>query len=113
MSCASQEEKRLAEIREFLGDLFIGAEGFMTFWTLQDKKSSYFLPSRNDEAAEWVNGQAETETKDVYVGIGTRDMNLGAERRCRFRRTRPPVPVQLGQRHGEFGHLCSGEQRRA
>lgn len=79
MSCETQDEKRLAEIREFLGDLFIGAEGFMTFWTLQDKKSSYFLPSRNDEAAEWVNGQAET--KDVYVGIGTRDMNLGAERR--------------------------------
>jgi len=24
---------------------------------------------------------------------------------CRFRRIRPPVPVQLGQRHGEFGHL--------
>lgn len=33
--------------------------------------------------------------------------------RCRFRRIRPPVPVQLGQRHGEFGHLCLGEQRRA
>ncbi len=79
MSCAAQKEKRLAEIREFLGDLFDGVEGFVLIWTLPDRKSRFFRSSKIDEAAEWINAQAET--KDIYVGIGTRDMNLGAERR--------------------------------
>jgi len=76
---ATEEQGSKEEIRSFLEDLFGGAEKNVLIWTLQDKRSRFFAASMLENAAEYA--YAQSATKDVYVGIGTREEDFPEYRR--------------------------------
>lgn len=76
---ATEEQGSKKEIRAFLEDLFGGAEKNVLIWTLPDKLSRFFPASMPENAAEYA--YAQSATKDVYVGIGTREENFPENRR--------------------------------
>jgi len=55
-------------------------EGYLTIWTLQDKKTYWFKVSKYEEAAEAALLLAQKEY-DVYFGVGLRREKLGPMQR--------------------------------
>ncbi len=64
----------------FLNTLYSGAPpGWLTVWTLPDKRTEYFPVSDLDAAAAYA--EARFDTHDVYYGVGVRQERLGPHQR--------------------------------
>ena len=65
---------------DFLQTIYNGASsGWLTVWTLPDKKTAYFPVIKINDVA--VYAESLTETHDIYYGVGLRGKKLGKNQR--------------------------------
>ena len=55
------------------------SSGFLTVWTMPDKKTAYFPAAKLSEAATYA--ESRFDTHDVYFGVGLRREKLAATQR--------------------------------